>query len=104
MITALIRSVTVLRLPGNETIQFNTRIKKCKLGLRPEQKIDIKSATKLDVSINIFIYFSNIRCFCFQTLYFRHLQTLNVCNIVFIGDILIEHISRTPQISPYRNG
>ena len=45
-----------------ETKQF----KKTELGLQKQLKIDIKSATKFDFSLNIFIYFSNTRCFRFQ--------------------------------------
>ena len=81
------RAATILRLLGNETIQFNTRGKKSEPGLRKQLNIDIKSTTKLFFFVkymNIFIYFTNIRCFRFNFLYFKHLQTLIVCVTMFL--------------------
>ena len=69
----------ILQLLGNKTIQFNTRVKKSEPAIRKQLKIDVKSTTKLNFVfkyINIFIYFTNIRCFRFSFLYFKHLQTL----------------------------
>ena len=66
------KAATILRLLGNETIQFNTRGKKSELGLR-KLSIDVKSTTKFNFFfkyINIFIYFTNIRRFRFSILYF----------------------------------
>ena len=42
------RAALILRLLGNEMIQFNTRVKTTEPGLRKQLKIDIKSATKFD--------------------------------------------------------
>ena len=48
------RGATILRLLGNETIQFNTRGKKSELGLRKQLNIDVKSTTKFNFfSLNI---------------------------------------------------
>ena len=61
-------AATILRLLGNETNHFNTRVKKSEPGLRKQLKIDVKTTTKFDFSLkymNILIYFSNIRCFRF---------------------------------------
>ena len=41
------RAATILRLLGNETIQFNTRGKKSEPGLQKQLNIDIKSTAKL---------------------------------------------------------
>ena len=63
------RAAMILRLLGNETNQFNTRGKNSEPGLRQQLNIDVKSTTKLDFSfkyINIFIYFTNKRCFHFS--------------------------------------
>ena len=49
----LIRAATTLQLLGNETIQFNTRGKKSEPGIRKQLIIDIKSATKINFSLNI---------------------------------------------------
>ena len=52
--------------------QFSIRVEKSELGLRKHLKIDVKTTTKFDFSLkymNIFIYFSNIRNFCFQFLF-----------------------------------
>ena len=76
------RAATILRLLGNETIQSNTRGKKSEQGIRKQLNIDVKSTTKLNFFfkyINIFIYFTNIRCFRFRFIYFKHL-----CNNIFI--------------------
>ena len=83
------KSATILRLLGNETIQFNTRIKKSELVIRKQLKLDVKSTTKLNFffkCMNIFIYFTNIRCFRFSFLYFKHLQILIVCVRMFLID------------------
>ena len=40
------KAATILRLLGNETIQFNTRGKKSEPGLRKQLNIDVKSTTK----------------------------------------------------------
>ena len=58
----------ILRLLRNETIQYNTRVRKSEPGLRKLLKIDVKSTTKFDFSLkytNIFIYFCNVRFFRF---------------------------------------
>ena len=47
------RAATILGLLGNETIQFNTRVKKTELDLRKQLNIDVKSTTKLDFSLVI---------------------------------------------------
>ena len=75
-------AATILRLLGNKTIQFNTRGKKSESGLRNQLNIDVKSTTKFYFFfkyMNIFIYFSNIRRFCFSILYLKYLQTLILC-------------------------
>ena len=72
------KAATILRLLGNETIQFNTRVKKSEPAIRKQLKIDVKSTANLFFFfkyVNIFIYFTNIRCFRFSFLYFKHLQT-----------------------------
>ena len=54
-----IRAATILRLLGNETIQFNTRGKKSEPGLRKQLNIDVKSTTKFNFFfkyMNIYIY------------------------------------------------
>ena len=54
------RAATILRLLGNETIQFSTRGKKSELGLRKQLNTDVKSTTKkffFFKYMNIFIYF-----------------------------------------------
>ena len=50
------KAATILRLLGNETIQFNTRGKKSEPGLREQLNIDVKSTTKFYFSLNICIY------------------------------------------------
>ena len=50
-------------------IQFNTGVLKTAKNRR-------KIYTKSNYSLNTFIYFSNIRCLCFQFLYFKQLQVL----------------------------
>ena len=50
------RAATILRLLTNETIRFNTRVKKCELGLRNQLKIDVKSTAKSDFHLNLPIY------------------------------------------------
>ena len=73
------KAATILRLLGNETIQFNTRGKKSEPGLRKQLNTDVKSTTKLYFFFKymyIFIYFTNIRHFRFSILYFKYLQTL----------------------------
>ena len=80
------KAATILRLLGNETIQFNTRGKKGEPGLRKQLNIDVKSTTKFYISfkyMNIFIYFTNIRRFRFSILYFKYLQTLILCVTTF---------------------
>ena len=73
LLSLLTRAATILRLLGNETIQFNTRGKESEPGLRIQLNIDIKSTTKLIFFLkymNIFIYFINIRCFRLNFLIF----------------------------------
>ena len=79
------RAATILRLLGNETIQFNTQGKKSEPGLRKQLNIDVKSTTKFYVFkyMNIFIYFTNIRHFRFSILYFKYLQPLILCVTTF---------------------
>ena len=80
------RAATILRLLGNETIQFNTRGKKSEPGLRKQLNTDVKSTTKFNFFykyMNIFIYFTNIRRFRFSILYFKYLQTLILCVTTF---------------------
>ena len=48
-----IRAATILRLLGNEVIQFSTRVKKSELGIRKQLNTDVKSTTKLIFSKNI---------------------------------------------------
>ena len=43
-----IRAAAILRLLGNETIQFSTRSKKSEPAIRKQLNIDIKSTTKLN--------------------------------------------------------
>ena len=43
----------ILRLLGNETIQFNTRGKKSEPDLRKKLKVDVNSSAKLDFPLNI---------------------------------------------------
>ena len=67
---------------GNKTIQFNTRGNKSEPGLRKQLNIDVKSTTKFYFFfkyMSIFIYFTNIRRFRFNILYFKYLQTLILC-------------------------
>ena len=49
-------AATILRLLGNETIQFNTRVKKTEPGIRKQLKIDVKSTTNFDFHLNLRIY------------------------------------------------
>ena len=84
--TLRIRAATILRLLGNETMQFNTRGKKSEPGLRKQLNIDAKSTTKFNFFfkyMNICIYFTNIRRFRFSILYFKYLQTLVLCVTTF---------------------
>ena len=63
------KAATILRLLGDETIQFNTRGKKSEPGLRKQLNTDVKSTTKFHFFfkyMNIFIYFSSIRHFHFN--------------------------------------
>ena len=46
----------IFRLLRNKTIQFNTRSKKSKPGLRKQLNIDVKSATKFIYYILILLY------------------------------------------------
>ena len=65
---AVTRAATILRLLGNETIQFNTRSKKSEPAIQKQLNIDVKSTTKFYFFfkyMNMFIYFTNIRCFHF---------------------------------------
>ena len=81
----LIRAATILRLLGNKMIQLNTRVKKTEPGLRKQLKINIKSATNFSFSLNIWIYayiFLIQGVSIFNFIIFKHLQTLNVCNMV----------------------
>ena len=74
-----IKAATILRLLVNETNQFNTRDKKSEPGLQKQLNIDVKSTTKLDFSfkyINIFIYFTNKRCF-----HFIFFNILSICKL-----------------------
>ena len=75
-------AATILRLLGNKTIQLNTLVNKSEPGLR-KLKINVKSTTKSNYSLNIFQNFSNKRCFRFQFLYFKRLQALNLCVTAF---------------------
>ena len=80
------RAATILRLLGNETIQFNTPGKKSEPGLRKQLNIDVKSTAKLILFfkyMHIFIYFTNITHFRFSILYFKYLQTLILCVTMF---------------------
>ena len=43
-----IKAATILRLLGNETIQFNTRGKKSEPGLRKQLNVEVKSTTKFN--------------------------------------------------------
>ena len=43
-----IRAATILRLLGNETIQFSTRSKKSEPAIQKQLNIDVKSTTKLN--------------------------------------------------------
>ena len=77
----------ILRLLANKTIQFNIQVKKTEPGLRKQLKIDIKSATKFDFSLNIWIYsyiFLIPGVSVFNFIIFKHLQTLNVCVTMFL--------------------
>ena len=81
------RGAMILRLLGNETIHFVTRVKKTKPGFRKQLKIDIKSVTKFYFSLNIRTYsysFLIQGVFIFTFIIFKYLQILNVCNDVFI--------------------
>ena len=77
----------ILRLLGNKTIQYNTRGKKSEPGLRKQLNIDVISTTKFNFFFfkytNIFIYFTNIRCFRFSILYFKYLHALILCVTIF---------------------
>ena len=42
------KAATILRLLGNETIQFNTRGKKSEPGLRKQLNIDVQPTTKFN--------------------------------------------------------
>ena len=42
------KAATILRLLGNETIQFNTRGKKSEPGLRKQLNVEVKSTTKFN--------------------------------------------------------
>ena len=78
------RAATILRLLGNETIQFSTQGKKSEPGLRKQLNTDVKSTTKFIFFfkyMNIFIYFINIRRF--RILYFKYLRTLILCVTMF---------------------
>ena len=80
------KAAMILRLLGNETIHFNTRVKKSEPAFRKQLKIDVKSTTKLNFFfkyINVFKYFTNRKCFRFSFLYFKHLPTLIVCVTMF---------------------
>ena len=50
------RAATILRLLGNKTIQFSTRVKKSEPGLRKQLKIEVKSTRKFDFSLKIYEY------------------------------------------------
>ena len=51
------KAATILRLLGNETIQFNTRGKKSEPGLRKQLNVEVKYTTKFNFfSLNILIY------------------------------------------------
>ena len=85
----VIKAAKILRLLGNETIQFNTRVKKSEPAIQKQLKINVKFTTKLNFFfkyMNIFTYFTNIRCFRFSFLYFKHFQTLIVCVTMFLID------------------
>ena len=92
------RAATILRLLGNETIQFNTRGKKSKPGLRKQLNIDVKSSAKLILFfkyMHVFIYFTNITHFCFSILYFKYLQTLILCVTVFYKTAFYYNVFRS---------
>ena len=91
------RAATIIRLLGNETIQFNTRGKKSEPGLRKlkQLNIDVKSTTKFYFffnCMNMFIYFTNIRRFRFSILYFKYLQTLILCVTTFYKTALYYNV------------
>ena len=53
------KAAKILWLLGNETIQFNTRVKKSEPAIRKQLKIDVKSTTKLNFffkNISIYLY------------------------------------------------
>ena len=55
-----IKAATILRLLGNETIQFNTRVKKSEPGLRKQLKRDLNLLQNLIFLLkymNTFIFF-----------------------------------------------
>ena len=88
----------ILRLLGNETIQFNTRDKKSEPGLRKRLN-RCKIYYKIQVFfffkyMNIFIYFTNIRSFRFSILYFMYLQTLILCVTMFYKTAFYYNIFR----------
>ena len=67
-------------------IQLNTRGKKSEPGLQKQLNIHIKSTTKFYCFfkyMNIFIYFTNIRHFCFNILYFKYFKALILCVTTF---------------------
>ena len=87
MIRKIYRGATILQVLGNETIHFDTRVKKTKPGLRKQLKIDIKSVTKFYFSLNIRIYsyiFLIQGVFIFTFIIFKYLQILNVCVMMFL--------------------
>ena len=92
-----IRAATILRLLGNETIQFSTRGKKSEPGLRKQLNTDVKSTTKFIFFfkyMNIFIYFINIRHFHFSILYFKYLRTLILCVTMFYKMVFYYNVFR----------
>ena len=86
----------ILRLLGNETIQFSTRGKKSELDLRKQLSIDVKSTTKFNFFfkyINIFVFYTNIRHFRFSISYY-YLQALLLCVTTFYKTAFYYNIFR----------
>ena len=60
------KAATILRLLGNETIQFSTRGRKSDPGLRKQLSIDVKSTTKLKFLFKYICIFYKYKAFPFQ--------------------------------------
>ena len=50
-------AATILWLLGNETIQFNIRVKNSELGLRKQLKVDVKTTKKFIFSFKYMTMF-----------------------------------------------